>query len=138
MPELQAKEIQASAAPLEVFKRMLSAQNRHDLDGMVACFSRDYQSEQPFHPERNFIGQAGVRKNWGFFFSTIPDIQADILSETVDGDTVWAELHMHGTQLDGKAHSTRGVTIQRIRDGLIVWARLYIETRSGTTGEGAA
>jgi ketosteroid isomerase-like protein len=138
MSELQTKEMQTNLAPLEVFKRMLSAQNQHDLDGMVACFSRDYQSEQPFHPERNFIGQAGVRKNWGFFFNTIPDIQADILSETVDGDTVWAELHFHGTRLDGKTHSTRGVTIQRIRDGLIVWARLYIETRSEASGENEA
>lgn len=138
MSELKAGERDTDIAPLEAFKRMLSAQNRHDLDGMVACFSRDYQSEQPFHPERNFIGQAGVRKNWGFFFKTIPDIQADILSETVDGDTVWAELHIHGTRLDGKAHSTRGVTIQRIRDGLIVWARLYIETRSEPNEERGA
>lgn len=129
MSEQRTKEMQTNAAPLEVFERMLRAQNRHDLDGMVACFSRDFQSEQPFHPERNFIGQGGVRRNWGFFFNTIPDIQADILSETVDGDTVWAELHIHGTRLDGKAHTTRGVTIQRIRDGQIVWARLYIETR---------
>ena len=138
MSELQTREAKADASPLEVFERMVSAQNRHDLDGMVACFSRDYQSEQPFHPERNFIGQAGVRKNWGFFFSTIPDIQADILSETTDGDTVWAELHIHGTRLDGKPHSTRGVTIQRMRDGLIVWARLYIETHSETNGERVA
>jgi ketosteroid isomerase-like protein len=138
MSELQTREAKTGASPLEVFERMVSAQNRHDLDGMVACFSRDYQSEQPFHPERNFVGQAGVRKNWGFFFSTIPDIQADILSETTDGDTVWAELHIHGTHLDGKPHSTRGVTIQRMRDGLIVWARLYIETHSETNEERVA
>lgn len=114
-------------SPLEVFKNMVAAQNRHDLDGMVACFSRDYISEQPFHPERNFIGQGGVRKNWDFFFRTIPDIQVDILSATEDGDTVWSELHMHGRRLDGQQHVIRGVTIQRIRNGLIVWARLYIE-----------
>jgi hypothetical protein len=45
---------------------------------------------------------------------------------------------MHGRRLDGKMHSTRGVTIQRIRDGLIVWARLYIETRPEANGESAA
>jgi len=114
-------------SPLEVFKQMVASQNRHDLDGMVACFSRDFQSEQPFHPERNFIGKAGVRKNWDFFFKMVPDIQVDILSETVDGDTVWSELYMHGTRLDGMKHSVRGVTIQRIREGSIVWARLYID-----------
>lgn len=138
MSELRTKQAQAGATPLEVLERMLSALNQHDLDEMVACFSRDYQSEQPFHPERNFIGQAGVRKNWGHFFSTIPDIQADVLSETTDGDTIWAELHIHGVRTDGKTHTTRGVTLQRIRDGLIVWARLYIETPSGANGERAA
>lgn len=121
----QAKAMNNS--PLDVFKQMVAAQNRHDLDEMVACFSRDYQSEQPFHPERNFIGKTGVRKNWDFFFNMVPDMQVDILSETVDGDTVWSELHMHGTRIDGMKHSVRGVTIQRIQDGLIVWARLYID-----------
>ena len=123
----QAQSQTISTSPLAVFKQMVAAQNRHDLDGMLACFARDYQSEQPFHPERNFEGKAGVRKNWGFFFNTVPDIQVDILSETVDGDTVWSELHMHGNRLDGMRHSVRGVTIQRVRDGLIVWARLYID-----------
>jgi ketosteroid isomerase-like protein len=115
-------------SPLEVFERMVAAQNRHDLDGMVACFSRDFQSEQPFHSERNFEGQGGVRKNWSFFFNTVPDIHTDILSAVVDGDTLWSELYMYGTRVDGTKHSVRGVTIERIRDGLIVWARLYIET----------
>jgi ketosteroid isomerase-like protein len=115
---------------------MVAALNQHDLDGMVACFSRDYQSEQPFHPERNFIGQAGVRNNWGFFFESVPDIQMDILSETVDGDTIWSETHMYGTRVDGMKHSVRGVTIQRIRDGAIVWARLYIEGPSDTKERG--
>jgi hypothetical protein len=130
MSALQSKETITKSSPVEVFERMVSAQNRHDLEGMVANFSLDFQSEQPFHPERNFVGLAGVRKNWGFFFSTVPDIQVDILSSVFEGDTVWCELHMHGTRVDGMRHSIRGVTIQRIQDGLIVWSRLYIETPS--------
>jgi hypothetical protein len=130
MSENQPVETKTMVSPLEVFKHMVALQNQHDLDGMVACFSRDYISEQPFHPERNFVGQGGVRKNWGFFFSNIPDIHVDLLSATVDGDTVWSELYIHGRRLDGKPHVTRGVTIQRIQNGLIVWARLYIETQS--------
>jgi len=95
---------------------------------MVACFAPDYRSEQPFHPERNFVGQTGVRKNWSFFFATMPDYQVEILSEAVEGDTLWAELHFHGTQVDGKKNLTRGVTLQGIAAGRINWARLYIET----------
>jgi hypothetical protein len=78
---------------------------------------------------RNSVtGQAGVRKNWSFFFTTVPDIQVAILNEVTEGDSVWAELHFHGMQTDGKRHSTRGVTLQGIQADQITWARLYIET----------
>ena len=124
----QTQNAQAQSSPTVVFERMIQAANRHDLEAMVACFAPDFRSEQPFYPERNFTGQEGVRKNWSFFFSTMPDFQTDVLSEAVEGDTVWAELHYHGTQVDGKKQSTRGVTISGMQGGLIVWARLYIVT----------
>jgi SnoaL-like domain len=59
------------ARPESPEKRSAKAANRHDLEAMVACFAPDYRSEQPLYPERNFTGQAGVRKNWSFFFSTM-------------------------------------------------------------------
>ncbi len=124
----QAQNEQTQSSPQVVFGRMIQAANRHDLEAMVACFAPDFRSEQPFYPERNFTGQAGVRKNWSFFFSTMPDFQAEVLSEAVEGDTVWAELHYHGTQVDGKKHVTRGVTISGIQGEQIAWAKLYIVT----------
>jgi len=124
----QVKDAQTHSSPKVVFERMISALNRHDLDAMVACYAPDFRSEQPFHPERSFTGQAGVRKNWSFFFTTMPDYQVEVLNETVEGDTVWAELHFHGTQTDGTKHSTRGVSIQGISADQIIWARLYIES----------
>jgi len=57
----------------------------------------------------------------------IPDIHAVILNEVAEGDTVWAELHYHRTQVDGKKFNVKGVTIQGIQDGQITWARLYFE-----------
>ena len=128
MLEEQVQDTHTQSSAQVVFERMIQAANRHDLDAMVACFSPDFRSEQPFHPERNFTGQAGVRKNWSFFFSTMPDYQVEILNEAVEGDTVWAELHYHGTQIDGKKQVTRGVTISGIQGEQITWARLYIET----------
>jgi ketosteroid isomerase-like protein len=128
MSQEQVQDVQMYSSPKLVFERMIQATNRHDLEAMVAFFAPDYRSEQPFHPERNFVGQEGVRKNWSFFFTTIPDIQIEILGEVEEGDTVWAELHFHGTQTDGKKHAVRGVTIQGIQADQIIWARLYIET----------
>lgn len=124
----QAQNAQPQSSPTVVFERMIQAVNRHDLEAMVACFAPDFRSEQPFYPERNFTGQAGVRKNWSFFFSTMPDFQVEVLSEAVEGYTVWAELHYHGTQIDGKKQETRGVTISSIQGDQIVWAKLYIVT----------
>jgi len=124
----QAQNAQTQSSPQVVFERMIQAANRHDLEAMVACFAPDFRSEQPFYPERNFTGQAGVRKNWSFFFSTMPDFQAEVLSEAVEGDTVWAELHYHGTQVDGTKNVTRGVTISGIQGEQIAWAKLYIVT----------
>lgn len=127
------QDAQTYSSPKLVFERMIEAANLHDLEAMVAFFAPDYRSEQPFHPERNFVGQAGVRKNWSFFFTTIPDIQIEILGEVAEGDTVWAELHFHGTQTDGKKYMVRGLTLQGIQADQIIWTRLYIEPVQGAT-----
>jgi len=127
MSQEQVQNVQTHSSPKLVFERMIQAANRHDLDAMVACFAPDYRVEQPLHPERDFTGQAGVRKNWSFFFTTIPDIQIEILNEVAEGDTVWAELHYHGTQADGKKFNIRGVTLLGIQTDQIIWGRLYIE-----------
>lgn len=95
---------------------------------IIAAIGNPAVIKRPFHPERNFIGQAGVRKNWSFFFATMTDYRVEILSEAVEGDTLWAELHFHGTQVDGTKHSTRGVTLSGIQMDQIAWTRLYIET----------
>ena len=127
MSEQQVQHVQTYSSPKLVVERMIQAANRHDLDAMVACFAPDFRSEQPFHPERNFVGQAGVRNNWSFFFTTIPDIQVEIPNEVEEGDSVWAELHYHGTQTDGKKFTVKGVTLLGIQADQIIWGRLYIE-----------
>jgi hypothetical protein len=127
MLEEQVQDAQTQLSPKVVFERMIDAANRHDLDAMVACFAADFRSEQPFHPERNFVGPAGVRKNWSFFFTTIPDYRVEVLSEVLEGSTVWAELYYHGTQVDGKKFNVKGVTLLGIQADQIIWARLYVE-----------
>ena len=127
MSQEQVQDVQTHSSPKVVFERMIQAVNRHDLEAMVACIAPDYRSEQPLHPERNFVGQAGVRNNWSYFFKVIPDIQIEILGEVEEGDTVWAELYYHGTQTDGKKYTVRGVTLLGIQADKIAWARLYIE-----------
>jgi ketosteroid isomerase-like protein len=125
MSEQQQRAIHSDLQPKDVFECMIAAANRHDLEAMVACFAPDYRGELPFTLERSFTGQAGVRKNWSFFFATMPDFRVEIISIAVEGDTVWAELFFAGTRADGTKQMMRGVNIAGIQGEQIAWAKLY-------------
>ena len=125
MSEQQKQEAHLHATTKEIFDSMVAAANRHDLEGMLSYFASDYRAELPFTPEKNFIGQPGVRKNWSAFFSAMSDFRIEILSEAVEGDTVWAELFFHGTQADGTKMMMQGVNIMGMQSGKIAWGKLY-------------
>lgn len=110
-----------------VVERLIEALNAHDLDSFIECFERDYQSEQPAHPERGFGGREQVRMNWSTLFAEIPDIQAQLMRTAVGDDTCWAELWIHGNRHDGSTLDLRGVIINGIPNNRIAWARLYLE-----------
>ncbi len=129
MSRERVQEAQTHTAAKAVFERIMQATNRHDLDAMVACFAEDYRSDQPLHPELNFVGPTGVRRNWSHFFRIIPDIQVDILNEAEAGDTYWAELHYHGTLENGDAFTMRGVMLCGAEGDQMGWARLYINPK---------
>ncbi|MDP9379000.1 MAG: nuclear transport factor 2 family protein [Chloroflexota bacterium] len=118
---------QAQANPRVVIGRLQRAINEHDLEAFVACFAPDYRSEQPLHPNWAFRGSDQVRENWGAVFGDIPDIRAELLRCTADGEVVWAEWHWWGNRRDGTRLQMRGVTIMGVRAGRIGWGRLYME-----------
>jgi len=113
--------------PKDVLERLARAVNQHDLEAFVACFHRDYRSEQPVHPPRGFGGREQVRTNWQALFEGIPDFHAERLATAVEGDTVWSEWHWTGTRANQAPLDMRGVTIFRIEAGLIASGRLYME-----------
>jgi ketosteroid isomerase-like protein len=108
-------------------ERLLEAMNRHDLDAMVECFHENYQSEQPLHPDRQFVGREQVRKNWGLMFEDVPDLKSDLLRSARSDDEFWTEWRMHGAKLDGSPFEYRGIGLWGIRGDRIAWARLYFE-----------
>lgn len=137
MSEQRRRNKQSSPTPKRIFESMIEAANRHDLEAMAAYFAHDYRGELPFSPEGNFIGQAGVRKNWSAFFSTMPDFQVKILSEAVEGSTVWAELFFHGTRADGAEQMMQGVSIMEIQAEKIARGKLYQSLVRESPGDGA-
>lgn len=122
-----------------VVERLRAAVDAHDLDALAGCFADDYRNETPAHPARGFVGRAQVRRNWEQIFAGVPDIQAQVLRTSVDGDEIWSEWEMAGTRPDGAPHVMRGVVIFGIAHDEAAWARFYLEpVDSGAGGVDAA
>jgi ketosteroid isomerase-like protein len=117
----------AADSPLSVVENLRDATNRHDVDGIVACFAAEYRNETPVHPGRSFVGHDQVRRNWVQILSAVPDVTADIVASLAAGDTVWSEWRHEGTRADGSRHRMAGVIVFRVVDGLIQSARFFLE-----------
>lgn len=111
----------------EVVQRLVDATNRHDLDGLVACFAEDYRNETPVHPARGFTGVEQVRRNWTQIFANVADVRAEVVAGAVDGDSSWTEWEMTGTRRDGSPHHMRGVVVFTCSGDVITRARFYLE-----------
>jgi ketosteroid isomerase-like protein len=110
-----------------VAERLNAAMNARDIDSFVACFAEDYDSEQPAHPDRAFRGRDQVRKNWSAIFDGVPDFQAELVAAAASGDIEWSEWRWRGTQADGTPLDMAGVIVGGVGEGLLQWARLYVE-----------
>jgi ketosteroid isomerase-like protein len=101
--------------------------NAHDIDAFVDCFDEEYQSEQPAHPDRAFRGRAQVRQNWSAIFEGVADFQSELVATAATGELEWSEWRWRGTQSDGTSLDMAGVIVCGVRDGRLMWARLYVE-----------
>jgi ketosteroid isomerase-like protein len=121
-----------------VAEQLLAAFRTRDADRFAALFADDYDSRQPAHPDRAFTGREQVRTNWSAIFAGAPDFVAELLGAAGDDDTVWTEWAWHGTRADGSLLEMAGVIVLGLRDGLISWARLYVEDVDAGAGIDAA
>jgi ketosteroid isomerase-like protein len=118
---------EARTALPPVLRRLVTATNEHDLEGLVSCFAPDYVLTMPAHPARDFVGNEQVRRNWSAFFTGILDIRFEITGVAVRGNEYWTESEMTGTRRDGLAHHMRGVAIFTVAGDLIRACRFYLE-----------
>ena len=119
-----------------VIDRLVQAVNRHDVDGMVSCFTGDYVNETPVHPLRGFTGRDQVGVNWTQIFRGVPDIEAVVLDRAEHNDKVWTEWDMSGTRSeDGGRFLMRGIVIFTVRGDAISYARFYLEPAEVTSGD---
>jgi ketosteroid isomerase-like protein len=118
-----------------VLDRLLAGLNGHDLEAMVSCFADDYVNETPVHPPRGFRGKAQVRANWTQILGSVPDIEAQVVRASLDGDTLWTEWDMAGNRADGAPFAMRGVVIFGVGADTIESARFYLEPVEDTSGD---
>jgi ketosteroid isomerase-like protein len=127
------------ADPRALATALAEAMNVHDIDAFVSLFAPDYDSRQPAHPDRAFVGRDQVRANWSAVFSGVPDFRAELVATAVEGDTLWTEWRWSGTHEDGSRLDMAGVIVFGVRAGKFAWARLYVELiESGGEGIEAA
>jgi ketosteroid isomerase-like protein len=128
-PTVHTSAMSASdvATPKAVAAALLEAMNAHDIDAFVSRFAPDYDSRQPAHPDRAFVGRDQVRTNWSAVFSGVPDFRAELVATAVEGDTLWTEWRWRGTHEDGSPLDMAGVIVGGVQDGRLAWARLYVE-----------
>lgn len=108
--------------------KLVDAMNAHDTERMAACFTPDFNSQQPTHPNREYTGRDTTATIWGELFGAVPDMECELLATAEQGSAVWGEWYWHGHYTDGSPFEMRGVTIAQLtEDGRIAAQRLYGE-----------
>ena len=68
-----------------------------------------------------------MRENWSAIFEGVPDFASELVETAGSGDVEWSEWRWRGTQANGTKLDMAGVIVGGVRDGLLQWARLYVE-----------
>ncbi|KIF66013.1 ketosteroid isomerase [Streptomyces sp. AcH 505] len=121
--------------PERVLEALRDAINSHDPKQVAACFTDDYAMERPLRPHEAWVGNDKVLQMWTGMFARLPDVRAEILRSARDGEEIWSEWEMRGTNPANEPTLLRGPAIVTERDGLINWARFYLDpvTHAGRT-----
>ena len=108
----------------ELIRRYFDAFNRHDLEGVMACFH-----EQPVIVNgegRRVEGLDAVRGNYAAGFALMPDGRCDLKVATGNSGRGVAESFFHGTRQDsGKVTEAMGAEVMEIVEGKIKEIRDY-------------
>ncbi len=108
----------------ELIERYFDAFNRHDLEGVMACFHG-----QPVIVDgegRRFEGRDEVRRHYESSFALFPDGRCDLISRTGNAGRGMAESVFRGTRpREGRVVEAVGAEVLEIVDGRIKEIRDY-------------
>jgi ketosteroid isomerase-like protein len=108
-------------------QRLTAAMAARDLPAMMSCVSPDYESFQPFHPERHFKGRQHMQDTWSGIFGSVTAFDPGVQRTVPTGDEVWMEWHWHAVRGDGTQWGMSGIAIFHVTGDQIDTGRLYME-----------
>jgi ketosteroid isomerase-like protein len=104
-----------------------AAQNRRDIEAVVALVDEEHEASSLVHPSEAFRGREQVRKNRTALFDRVPDLRSELVRTAVEGRRGLEGMALDRHTCGRAAPGHEGVLITGIRDGRIVSGRLYVE-----------
>jgi taurine dehydrogenase small subunit len=107
----------------QLIKRYFDAFNRHDLEGVIACF---HEQAVLVSPEgKRLVGIAEVRRSYEKEFAVFPDAHCDLRVCTGNSGRGVAESYFTGTRSRETRIEAIGAEVMEIVDGKIKEIRDY-------------
>jgi ketosteroid isomerase-like protein len=107
----------------QLIKRYFDAFNRHDLEGVVACFHNEAVLVSP--DGKRLVGIAEVRRSYEKEFALFPDAHCDLRVCTGNSGRGVAESYFTGTRSRETRIEAIGAEVMEIVDGKIKEIRDY-------------
>ena len=106
----------------DVLERLFAAFNRHDIDGVMACFTPDVVFEAAVGPDaygRRFVGREETGRAFVAVWTASPDAAWHVHRHTVAGDRAFSEWRFTATRPDGGRVDVEGVDLFTFQHALI-------------------
>ncbi|MCJ2068883.1 nuclear transport factor 2 family protein [Methylobacterium sp. J-030] len=115
-------EATTEAGRRTLLEHLFAAFNRHDVDGVMACFTPGVVFDTASGPEahgRRLTGQDAVRAAFVGVWTEMPDVAWAVADHTIAGDRATSEWLFTGTRPDGRRIEVDGVDLFTFEGDLI-------------------
>lgn len=117
-----------------VLAALLEAQNNHDAEGCLACFT--HPRYELVGNQRVYEGAEEVRRYYATTFGAFPDLRFDLIESHHSDRTMLVEMWMSGSHLGsrtdfeatGKRFKCRMAAVFQFQDAGMIGARIYYDT----------
>ena len=107
---------------LALLERLFAAFNRHDIDGVMACFAPDVVFDAAAGPHvhgRRFVGREETGRAFVAVWTASPDVAWHVHRHTLAGDRAFSEWRFAATRPDGGRVEVEGVDLFTFAGALI-------------------